>query len=307
MVLGGFTLIELLVVVAIIALLIAILLPSLGRARELSNRSYCAANIRGVLQSMIVYSAENSDVMPVLGGLSTAGSYTKFTSVAGATTSDVTLASMYSGTAENGDVTGCLWILVLKQQCTPKQFICKSDPAASSVAAPVNSSNTFFSNFTAPPGSSAADGAISYSIAYPWALPAGSPAQDVVGGWWKNLTDSSLPLMSDMAPMNGTGSSPVANVTTNAAASGGNKQWNSGNHNRDGQVVGYGDVHATFERQPTVGQNQDNIWTNGGGTTNQAGTAITANTGVGTWNPTNTAPFDIVMVPARNLTSNTMP
>ena len=57
----GFTLIELLVVVAIIALLIAILLPSLGKARELSNRSVCAANLRGVTQSLNVYAADNAD------------------------------------------------------------------------------------------------------------------------------------------------------------------------------------------------------------------------------------------------------
>jgi len=45
---GGFTLIELLVVVAIIGLLIAILLPSLRRAREQSKSTVCMSNLRQV-------------------------------------------------------------------------------------------------------------------------------------------------------------------------------------------------------------------------------------------------------------------
>jgi len=60
----GFTLIELLVVVAIIALLISILLPSLSAARESGKRAVCASNLRSIVQAMIAYSMDNRDVMP---------------------------------------------------------------------------------------------------------------------------------------------------------------------------------------------------------------------------------------------------
>ncbi len=61
----GFTLIELLVVVAIIALLIGILLPSLGQARERAKRSACLSNLRQVHLSFYMYAQDSNDQVPL--------------------------------------------------------------------------------------------------------------------------------------------------------------------------------------------------------------------------------------------------
>ena len=60
----AFTLIELLVVVAIIALLIAILLPALGKVRETAKRATCAANLKGQGSSFAIYAAQFGDQLP---------------------------------------------------------------------------------------------------------------------------------------------------------------------------------------------------------------------------------------------------
>ena len=67
---SGFTLIELLVVVAIIALLISILLPSLSSAREQARAVVCAQSLRQLATGLQTYAGENRDYIP---GLNTSG------------------------------------------------------------------------------------------------------------------------------------------------------------------------------------------------------------------------------------------
>lgn len=57
----AFTLIELLVVIAIIAILMAILMPTLKRAREQGQRAACLGNLRQLQVAWILYADDNDD------------------------------------------------------------------------------------------------------------------------------------------------------------------------------------------------------------------------------------------------------
>src|SRR5437016_1993946 len=85
----AFTLVELLVVIGIIAVLISILLPTIGRARKQANTVACMATLRNIGQALFIYAGEHRGSLP----------YSYYTS------------SMPSGTAEvQGDANSTVYV-----------------------------------------------------------------------------------------------------------------------------------------------------------------------------------------------------
>ena len=112
----AFTLIELLVVIAIMAILCALLLPALARAKEKAHRTICLNNEKQIMLATQIYGNDNAGYLPYPNDLLQETTYV--TNQAG---------WLYEGTSNmavpNGQKTGSLWAIIQAQ----KTYICPLD------------------------------------------------------------------------------------------------------------------------------------------------------------------------------------
>ncbi len=64
----AFTLVELLVVISIIAILVSVLLPALGKARKQAHAIVCLANLRSMGYALVMYAEDNDEYLPTATG-----------------------------------------------------------------------------------------------------------------------------------------------------------------------------------------------------------------------------------------------
>jgi len=255
----AFTLIELLVVVAIIALLISILLPSLSRARELSKRLVCGAHLKGLGTSFKIYANENTERWPCPPFSETAigvGGIEYVNQIGGPPGAHPRSEISHTAGEPGGftptsrlSTTRALWMLVRSGEVTVKQFICPSTGDTPDDTEEIDRYYDFKSYSR-----------VSYGYQVPFGPNDTRPSENV---------DSRMAMAADRGPFTLANTpsgwpSSFTSLTINSAPN----EWkrlNSGNHggtgSGEGENIVFGDGHNEFVRKPIAGIDNDNIYT----------------------------------------------
>ena len=268
----GFTLIELLVVIAIIALLVAILLPSLNRAKELAKRTSCAANVKGIITAMQLYAGQRGKELMPYSPVPDTGAHRWDMPVGFRRTVNKMVTPVGHNISEN------YWLLIREEFSEVGAFVCPStddtiDPIRGN-SDPSGTDVTDVYDFLAQ-DDPASNGAkhISYGLQNPYGegRPLNSSAE--AGIAW--VADGSPHVSVDpaMAGLIDTGATPV-DWEDSSALEVKKRDGNSPNHMAEGQNVGYSDGHVEWQMLANCGYDHDNIYTAAGGNneTSQAGT-----------------------------------
>jgi prepilin-type N-terminal cleavage/methylation domain-containing protein len=294
----GFTLVELLVVIAIIAMLLAILMPALGRVRGLAYRLMCGTNLGGLGKAMSVYSNDYQEMFPVRTGAATVN-WNFQNAVSFWDKNIVTDPTFNWATVTDATITSSLYLLIKYADVSTNQFVCKAGNYKKFEVLTTNpGGGQTPSNYTGSGIKDAIDawdfgGCIGQGQAGPWdycgyayQMPYNPENEGSDGPYRVSLavgtTPSAAALMADASPWFKKGDvNPEILQTISGDTLPVNKpympskqEWgiggtankdrikmaNSLNHNQEGQNVLYGDMHVQFESQSNVGVSQDNIY-----------------------------------------------
>jgi prepilin-type processing-associated H-X9-DG protein len=166
------------------------------------------------------------------------------------------------------DVTAALYLLLRTQDITPEVFTCPSSNAEKWDFGGGANTALNWSNWN---GTAGAQRNLSYSYQNPYASTNAISA----GFRLNNSISAEFAVMADInpgAPGDGDqgGSNDNVKIVTTTSSARDMKQGNSNNHDEDGQNILFGDGHVSFEQNPFVGVQRDNIYT-----TKNASTAFT--------------------------------
>lgn len=115
---AGFTLIELLVVVSIIALLIGILLPALGRARKQAQQLTCGTQVREMQRGLINFAQDNNENYPIPSTLDRLNNTENIGGTAGQPSTNVNLSQQIKN--RSGAIMS---ILIFEGQVVPQMAV----------------------------------------------------------------------------------------------------------------------------------------------------------------------------------------
>jgi prepilin-type N-terminal cleavage/methylation domain-containing protein/prepilin-type processing-associated H-X9-DG protein len=222
----AFTLIEVLVVIAIIAVLLGLLLPSLEKAREKADNLRCAANLNQIGVALLIYENDNHGQYPRT-------VYDPAAPLCAGTNAAATDAFRPGGPAAN-DLTAGIFLLLRTQKLGPKVF---NDPYTDEMESVPDPATDFSirSNFTD----------YTKNLSYSFANPYPDAAAVAKGYQLSNKMNAAFAIAADLNP--------------------GKVGKNSRNHEGRGQNVLFADSHVEWEQSYKCGVTQDDIYTNKAG------------------------------------------